>query len=159
MSAAPRRLLAMRSQQFASDAEAVWSWTVDPDRYARWFPGIVAIERLDDGPLQTGHRLRETVALAPGLRTTGELVVRECAPTRRLVIDGTLPLLQPTVEFVVEPGPDGTVMHWSMYTRQQHPVLARLVASIVRPVLQRRLRIGLRRLERLLDGASPGQRG
>ncbi|RMF17089.1 MAG: SRPBCC family protein [Candidatus Dadabacteria bacterium] len=151
MNNSTHQLLATQSRRFPVDADRLWFWTANPDRYAQWFPGVVAIESLSNGPLRPGFQMRETVALVPGLHARGNLTVRECRQPHRLQIDGTLPLLKPTVAFVIDDVPGGAILRWSMYTRQHNPVVARLLTILVRPMLQRRLRKGLDHLGQLVS--------
>jgi uncharacterized protein YndB with AHSA1/START domain len=66
----------------------VWSAATDVEGAATRMSGVERIELLTEGPFAVGTRWRET-RIAPGPSATEELVVTECVPPRRFVVEGT----------------------------------------------------------------------
>jgi uncharacterized protein YndB with AHSA1/START domain len=66
----------------------VWSAATDVSGAATRMSGVEHIELLSDGPFAVGTRWRET-RTAAGPPATEELVVTECVPPRRFVVEGT----------------------------------------------------------------------
>jgi uncharacterized membrane protein len=47
-----------RSIEIAAPAEKVWTTMTDVQRWPDWTPTVTSVERLDDGPLRIGSRVR-----------------------------------------------------------------------------------------------------
>jgi uncharacterized protein YndB with AHSA1/START domain len=68
--------------------ERVWAAATDVAGAAVRMRGVEHVELLTDGPFAVGTRWRETRSAA-GPTATEELVVVECEPERRFVVEGT----------------------------------------------------------------------
>jgi uncharacterized protein YndB with AHSA1/START domain len=69
--------------RFEQDPATVFAALTDPERLAAWHHGFDGAERLDEGPLAVGSRLRLT-ARVDGRPATLDVEVVELEPSRRL---------------------------------------------------------------------------
>jgi len=146
-------LLAESSIVIACPPERAFAIAANLENFPRWFPGVLAIVSADSLPFATvGKRYRETVAMP--LRGTRSVLIRviEAASPHRLVTEGSLPLLLPRMEMDVTACEAGRCrVTWRMYSRNARGWRLWVVLPLARRVMMRRAKIGLRRLERLLE--------
>lgn len=152
-------LLASASVVIRCPQGRAFDFVANLENFPRWFPGVLHVRPSDSLPHATpGKRYEETLVTA--LRGTTSVVIRvmEGHAPRRLVTEGTLPLLMPRMEIEVEDaGPAGCELHWRMLSRNTAPVVRWTVLPLAARVMQRRAQAAMPRLKRLLE-ASPAAR-
>ncbi|HEV7757109.1 MAG TPA: SRPBCC family protein [Mycobacteriales bacterium] len=75
-------------RRIKAPVDRVWRSATDVAGAGKRMSGVERIEPLTDGPFAVGTRWRET-RTAAGPSATEELVVVECEPPRRYVVEGT----------------------------------------------------------------------
>jgi uncharacterized protein YndB with AHSA1/START domain len=129
--------------------EAVFPWLLEPERVPRWTGHLETYERIDDGPIGTGSRFRETLVLS-GSRYTVELeVTRYDPPTgaeSRFATNG----VQLHNTYVLEAGGGGTRLTQSLDAKATS-FGARMIIPVVQPRLERKLTEDLERLKSVLE--------
>jgi hypothetical protein len=101
---------------------------------------------------RAGKRYRETVHLPFGRTTTIDIEVKEARPGVRLLTEGEgLLLPSMSVQFAAVSG-ERTRIDWRMVSRNQEWWFRWLAAPVLRAVMGRRARRGLRRLRQNLEG-------
>ena len=128
----------------------------DVERYPRWLiaSGIVRVERLDDGPLRAGSRLR----------------IAQTVAGRSTVLDGRVTVLEPGAAFglrgkdkdgisveidaALGPQDSGTRLRWSLALKL--PLRFRMFESMVKPQAKRAAALDLEAFKRRLESARPG---
>lgn len=116
--------------------EDVWSFLMDPANDPRWERSVVHSERLDDGPIGEGSRVRRTVALGGRrLRIDREIVEFEPARHASFVIVGGP--IGGGGSYTVEPVPGGTRLTYG--TRHAMSGLLRLAEPALRWAYPRQL--------------------
>jgi len=84
--------------------ERVWAILVDVERWPARIPTVDRVERLDDGPLAVGSRIR----LAQPRLGEGVWTVTELTPGTSFTWTSTSPGVRVTASHVVEPSPEGS---------------------------------------------------
>lgn len=133
-----------------------FDYAANLENFADWFPGVINIAARDElSTATTGKEYLETV-LVPlrGERSVLIRVVDARAP-RRLITEGDLPLLLPRMEIEFgENAPRTCTIHWRMLSRNKSTLLRWTVLPAARVIMRRRARLGLRNLQRLLEGGT-----
>lgn len=84
--------------------ERVWEVLVDVERWPARIPTVDRVERLDDGPLAVGARIRLAQPKLPEAVWT----VVELTPGRAFTWASTSPGVRITASHVVDPAPEGS---------------------------------------------------
>jgi hypothetical protein len=128
------------------------------ERYPEWLiaSGIVGVERLDDGPLEAGSRLRVEQRVA-GRAATLEGVVTVLEPDRRFGFeardkDG----IKVDIEASVTAAPDApvTILRWSI--KVGLPLRFRMLEGMVAPQARRAAALDLEAFKRRLESVAEG---
>lgn len=131
----------------------VFAFATDPARLPEWQTNTVVAERVDDGPLRVGSRLRE-VHRGPGGRESESLVeVAELEPDRTFalrMIEGPLPV---DAHLAFQPGESGTGTKVSFTVDGKLTGAKRLLEPLLTIVLKRQFREHCQNLKRALESA------
>jgi carbon monoxide dehydrogenase subunit G len=130
--------------------EAVFPWLLEEDRVPRWTGNLQAYEKLDDGPLRVGSRVRQTIELS-GSRVSVEIEVVRYEPPRAAEAQFATNGVQVVNVYELEPAGAGTRLTQSMDAKAKS-LGARMLVPVVQPRLERKLTEDLERLRALLDG-------
>ena len=137
---------------------AVFSELIAIERYPEWLiaSGIVGVERLDEGPLQAGSRLRVEQRVA-GRAATLEGVVTVNEPDQRFGFeardkDGVKVDLEASVA-AAEDGP-ATILRWSI--KVGLPLRFRMLEGMVAPQARRAAALDLEAFKRRLESVAEG---
>jgi uncharacterized protein YndB with AHSA1/START domain len=126
----------------------VFGYATDPDRLASWQTNTVSSEKLDEGPMRVGTRLRE-VHRAPGGKELESVVeVSEYERDRSFalrVVEGVPVHAQMTFE----PAGDGTLMRFRGHGELSGAM--RLAQPLLRRTLQRQFAGQCETLKRVLE--------
>jgi hypothetical protein len=143
----------------ARTVPAVFAELVALDRYPDWLiaSGIVRVERLDDGPLANGSRLRVEQKVA-GRAATLEGVVTVHEPDQRFGFeardkDG----IKVDIEAVLAADGAGTLLRWSV--RVGLPLRFRMLEGMVAPQARRAATLDLEAFKRRLESVAGGGEG
>ncbi|MBF6299125.1 SRPBCC family protein [Nocardia amamiensis] len=152
-------LLASAEAIVRCSREKTFAYAADLENFAEWFPGVLSVVSHDELPFaESGKLYLETVAVP--LRGRRQVLIRvaEATPSRRLVTEGELPLLQPRMEIeFLDAGPDACEVHWRMFSRNKRSLPRWTIFPIARRVMTMRARTALRNLRwRLEDDAARG---
>lgn len=131
----------------------VFAFATDPSRLPEWQTNTVAAERVDEGPLRVGSRLRE-VHRGPGGREVESLVeVAELEPDRTFalrMIEGPLPV---DAHLAFRPGESGRGTKVSFTVEGELIGAKRLLEPLLTIVLKRQFREHCQNLKRVLEPA------
>jgi hypothetical protein len=137
---------------------AVFAELIAIERYPEWLiaSGIVGVERLDEGPLQAGSRLRVEQRVA-GRAATLEGVVTVNEPDQRFGFeardkDG----VKVDIEASVAAAPDApaTILRWSI--KVGLPLRFRMLEGMVAPQARRAAALDLEAFKRRLESVAEG---
>lgn len=137
---------------------AVFAELIALERYPEWLiaSGIVGVERLDEGPLQAGSRLRVEQRVA-GRAATLEGVVTVNEPDQRFGFeardkDG----VKVDIEASVAAAPDApaTILRWSI--KVGLPLRFRMLEGMVAPQARRAAALDLEAFKRRLESVAEG---
>src|SRR5688572_1904484 len=109
-------LLASTSVVIECNRERAFQYAADLAHFAEWFPGIIAVRPRDATPPATvGKVYDETLAMPLGRERAVVIRVMEVEPQRRLVTEGSLPLLLPRMEMdFADVGSGACRLQWRM---------------------------------------------
>lgn len=146
-------LLTHRTIDIACSEERAFRYAADLENFPAWFPGVVALTSEDALPFATlGKAYREVVVLPMRGRRTVSIRVIDVEAPKRLVTEGTLPMLLPRMELDLSRiDADACRVTWRMQSRSESVLVRWLVLPWARYVLTRRADAGLRRLKALLE--------
>ena len=147
-------LLAQGSVEIQRACPEVFAYVTNLENFPAWFPGVAAIHGQGAlGHAQVGKRYRETLRMPVGLIATIDIEVKEARAESLFVTEGS-GLLMPrmSVDFAVLPN-GSTRVDWRMVSRNQRRWVRWLLLPILRRVMGRRARAGLRQLRVNLEGA------
>jgi uncharacterized protein YndB with AHSA1/START domain len=134
--------------QIERPAADVFAYATDPAKLPTWQTNTVSAERLDDGPMRVGSRLRE-VHRAPGGKELASVVeVSAYEPDRRFalrVVEGT-PI---HLDMSFDPDGGGTRVRFRAHGRLTGPM--RLAQPVVGTMLKRQFSSQLQTLKRVLE--------
>jgi uncharacterized membrane protein len=152
MTTAPHELLAEGTVEIGRSCDDAYAYVSNLENFPAWFPGVAAMRALDaTAHGSVGKRYRETVHLPFGRTTTIDIEVKEAQPGAHLVTEGQgllLPCMR--VQFTALSGAR-TRIDWRMVSRNHAWWFRRLAAPLLRAVLGRRARRGLRQLRLNLE--------
>lgn len=132
----------------ARPAEDVFAFVADPRNDPKWHTDVLEAHRNDEGPVGAGTTY--AVRFKPFMgQSEGTITVREYAPPKRVVMDGKMGSMAPTVTLTVEPNGAG-----SRFTRHvQIPArgLLRILAPLMGPMVRKEADRFLANLKRELE--------
>lgn len=138
--------------------ERVFDVAIDLEQFAAWFPGVVDIQSLDRLPAgQPGKRYVEVIR-GPGSYST-RVVIRLVQAQRPAWFrtEGELAAVLPRMEMrFARIGANSTQVDWQMVSRRRG-LRIHLWLPLLRWVMGRRSREGLRRLKSLIEGDDASQ--
>jgi carbon monoxide dehydrogenase subunit G len=108
------------TQFIDASPEAVWAVVSDIGSAAETLSGVVAIERLTDGPYGVGTRWRETRTMF-GMKDTMEMEVAESEPGRRTVVLSPVGDILYRTEFALRPRAGGGTELRMDFSAEQPP--------------------------------------
>ena len=129
--------------------DVVFSVVTDPARLSEWQPLVVRVERLDEGPLRAGSRMRE-VRKVRGKELAQVVEVADLEPPRRFgprVVEGPLPVHGDLIFSSTADG--GTRVHVHAYGRARGAM--RLLEPLLSLGIKREFRGQYRRLKEILE--------
>jgi carbon monoxide dehydrogenase subunit G len=117
----------------ARSAEEVFAFVSDPCNDPKWHTDVLEVHRTDDGPAGVGTTYATRFKPFMG-QSEGTVTVREYAPPQRVVFDGEVGTMAPTITLTVEPDGPGTrfTRHVAIQTRGLLRVLAPLMTPMAR---------------------------
>lgn len=135
--------------------DAVFDYAIDMERFADWFPEVVRIDAVDSrAKTEIGKEYLESVKVPlRGVRRI-RLAVREVRPCRSFVTEGRFAPLLPRMELGFADRDGGTDFTFRMFSRNDSPLVRRLLLPWAARVLQRRAALGVARLKARLEGGS-----
>lgn len=153
MTTARCELLAEGTIEIGRSCDDSFAYISNLENFPAWFPGVASMRALDASDHGTvGKRYRETVHVPFGRTTTIDIEVKEARPGVRFLTEGEGPLLpRMTVQFTAV-SEERTRIAWRMVSRNQRWWFRWLAAPLLRIVMGRRARRGLRRLRQNLEG-------
>ena len=155
MSGAQPELLAQGSVEIARPLHETFAYVANMENFPTWFPGVAsmrALNTLEHG--QVGKRYRETVHTLFGRTGTIDIEVKEARVGERMRTEGDGFLLAGMSVDFVPLSDDTTRVEWRMVSRNQGRWFRWLVVPLLRRVMRRRAREGLRKLRENLERAS-----
>ncbi len=139
----------------------VFAYVSDMERFAEWFPGVVAMAAADAlAPGQPGKQYLETVRLPWRGHRQIRLQVKESRSPHFFATEGRLPPLLPRMEIALaEAAPGSCELTWRMFSRNTSPAVRYLLLPMARRVMGARAGAGVQALKlRLEAGAAvPGR--
>ena len=128
-------------------ADEVFPWLFDEDKVPQWTSGLEAYERLGDGPLAVGSRIRQSL-LVSGQRLSFELEVVRLEPPRAAESRFEAQGFQARNLYSLA-GTDGQTRLTQAIEAKVGSFSARLLAPIIEPRLQEKLERDLAALQAL----------
>jgi hypothetical protein len=141
-------LLAQASATIQCPRDVAFHYVANLENFANWFPGVIRISAADSLPFDAvGKQYHETVAVPlRGERRVLLRVVEVKAPAR-IVTQGALPTVLPRMEIEFrEAGSGRCVVEWRMFSRSTSGLARWTILPLVRRLMTRRARAGVRRL-------------
>jgi hypothetical protein len=153
MSNKPNVLLADETMSIASPISTVFAFLSNHENYSRWYPGALSVTSVDGLPPGTvGKVYRETLRLPSGRDRVFDIEVVASRTPDLFMTEGTLAPLHPRMEMgLTAKSADETVLNLKFFSRNQSVVGRLLIGALVRRVVRRQSRAGLRRLKALLE--------
>jgi hypothetical protein len=141
-------LLASTSGVIDCTRERAFQYAADLSHFADWFPGVIAVQPRDATPIATiGKLYDETLAMPLGGRRLVTIRVMQADPLRRLVTEGSLPLLLPRMEMdFADVGSGACKLEWRMFSRNAASLPRWTVLPLARRTMQKRADLAMRRL-------------
>jgi uncharacterized protein YndB with AHSA1/START domain len=135
--------------QLAPAPADVFPWLLEADRVPRWTGHLEAYERLDDGPLGVGSRLRQVLDVS-GRRIDVELEVTRYAPPHGAETRFSTNGIDVVSDYALEPAGAGTRLTQTIDARPTS-LTARMIVPVVQPRLEQKLTEDLERLRTTLS--------
>jgi uncharacterized protein YndB with AHSA1/START domain len=153
MSSKPNILLADETVSIASPISTVFAFLSNHENYSRWYPGAMAVTSVDGLPAGTvGKVYEETLRLPSGRDRVFDIQVVESRAPDLFMTEGTLAPLHPRMEMrLTAKSADETLLNLKFFSRNQSTLARLLVGALVKRVVRRQSRAGLRRLKSLLE--------
>lgn len=133
--------------------EAVFGALADVERFPGWLvaSGVVRVERLDAGPLETGSRVRiQQMVAGRGTILDGTITALE-SPRRFALRGRDRDGVSVDIDATLAPDGDGTRLRWSL--RLDLPLRFRMFEGLVAPQLERAAALDIEALKRRLEAA------
>ncbi len=128
----------------------VFPWLLEEDKVPRWTGHLTRYERLDDGPLSAGSRVRQVLEVS-GRTIDVELEVTAYEPPSGAQTRFSTNGIQVVSSYALEAAGAGTRLTQALEARPGG-FSARLLVPIVQPRLQEKLTEDLERLREQLGG-------
>jgi uncharacterized protein YndB with AHSA1/START domain len=132
--------------------QEVFSAITDLERLPEWQPAVVAVEKLQDGPLRAGSRLKE-IREVRGKRLEQIVEIAALEPARRFdmrIVEGPLPVHG---DLTFSPNPEGgTRLHMHAFGHANGAL--RLLQPLLSIGLKREFQGQYRRLKGLVEAAA-----
>jgi uncharacterized protein YndB with AHSA1/START domain len=126
----------------------VFPWLLEADRVPRWTGHLETYERLDDGALGSGSRLRQVLDVS-GRRIDVQLEVTRYEPPRGAQTRFSTNGIDVVSDYALEPTASGTRLTQSIDAKPTS-LSARMIVPIVQPRLEQKLTEDLERLRETL---------
>ncbi len=139
------------SIEIARPPHAVAAYEFDPVNDPDWIGGVKAVERLTDGPIGTGARVRRVGAFL-GRQIEWVMDVIEYVPERRLALHAIRSPFPMDVAYDLAPVPAGT--RASIRIRGEARAMYGLLGPLTPLMVRRSLQGDLKRLKRALERSS-----
>jgi hypothetical protein len=152
MNSKPNILLADETVSIASPISTVFAFLSNHENYSRWYPGALAVTSVDGLPPGTvGKVYEETLRLPSGRDRVFDIKVVESLAPNLFMTEGALAPLHPRMEMrLTAKSADETLLNLRFFSRNQSTIARFLIGALVRRVVGRQSRAGLRRLKSLL---------
>jgi uncharacterized protein YndB with AHSA1/START domain len=128
----------------------VFPWLLDEDKVPRWTGNLQAYERLDDGALGTGARIRQVLDVS-GRRIDVELEVTRYDPPHGAETRFTERGIDVVSAYALEPARAGTRLTQTLEAKPRG-LSARMLVPVIQPRLEAKLTHDLERLRAELSG-------
>lgn len=128
----------------------VFPWLLDEDKVPRWTGGLEAYERLDDGALGRGSRVRQVLEVS-GRRIDVELEITAYNPPSGAETRFSTNGIEVVNAYALEPAGTGTRLTQSVDAKPSG-FTARMLVPVVQPRLEEKLTQDLERLRVELSG-------
>lgn len=132
----------------ARPAEEVFAFVSDPRNDPKWHTDVIEAHRTDDEPVGAGTTYAVNFKPFMG-QSKGTITVREYAPPRRVVFDGRMGSMAPTVTLTVEP--DGAGSRFTRHVQIPPRGLLRIVAPLITSMVRKQADEFLANLKRELE--------
>lgn len=134
----------------------VFAYVSDMERFAEWFPGVVAMAGADAlAPGQPGKQYLETVRLPWRGHRQIRLQVKESRSPHFFATEGRLLPLLPRMEITLaEAAPGSCELTWRMFSRSASPAVRYLLLPMARRVMAARAGAGMQALKRRLEAGA-----
>jgi uncharacterized protein YndB with AHSA1/START domain len=126
----------------------VFPWLLEADRVPRWTGHLETYERLDDGALGTGSRVRQVLDVS-GRRIDVQLEVTRYEPPHGAQTRFSTNGIDVVSDYALEPTASGTRLTQSIDAKPTS-LSARMIVPIVQPRLEQKLTEDLERLRETL---------
>jgi uncharacterized protein YndB with AHSA1/START domain len=126
----------------------VFPWLLEADRVPRWTGHLETYERLDDGALGSGSRLRQVLDVS-GRRIDVQLEVTRYEPPHGAQTRFSTNGIDVVSDYALEPTASGTRLTQSIDAKPTS-LSARMIVPIVQPRLEQKLTEDLERLRETL---------
>jgi uncharacterized protein YndB with AHSA1/START domain len=130
--------------------EEVFPWLLEEDKVPRWTGNLEAYERLDDGALGPGSRVRQVLEVS-GRRIDVELEVTQYDPPRAAETRFSTMGIEVVNAYALEAAAGGSRLTQSVDAKPSG-LSARLLVPVVQPRLEEKLTQDLERLRTELSG-------
>lgn len=134
--------------------EAVFRFATEPANVPRFSPNVLEYERLDEGILRVGSRVRGTAKVA-GRRVDYIYEVTEFNPPERYVIRAVESPISFRVTQRYEATDEGTLVDWHTESDGYGGFFGKLAESVVTSMYARDVKSNLRTLKELLEVETP----
>ena len=132
----------------ARAAEEVFAFVSDPRNDPKWHTDVLEAHRADDGPVGVGTTYATRFKPFMG-QSEGTVTVREYTPPQRIVFDGQVGTMAPTITLTIEPDEAGT--RFTRHVEIQTHGLLRILAPLMTPMARREASRFLANLKRELE--------
>ena len=128
----------------------VFPWLLEEDKVPRWTGHLTAFERLDDGQLKTGSRVRQVLEVS-GRTIDVELEVIAYEPPTGAETRFSTNGIEVVNAYALEAAGPGTRLTQSIEAKPSG-LTARLLIPVIQPRLEQKLTEDLERLRETLSG-------
>lgn len=142
----------LATMEIARPPDAVAAYQFDPANDPRWIGGVTSAERLTDGPMAAGSRVRRIGGFL-GRPIEWVMDVVELVPDRRMAMHAVRSPFPMDVTYELAPAGDGT--RASIRIRGEARGMYGLLGPLTPLMVRRSVQSDLGRLKRVLE-ASPG---
>lgn len=131
--------------------QGTWDLLVDIDRQPEWMRDALSVEKLTEGPVDVGTKMRVPTQIL-FFRTTDMMEVTTFDPPRRWAVRH-VGLVTGEGEFSLEPagGGEATRVTWREHLEVPLGIFGRVGLKVLRPVLRRQFSHDLRRFKQICE--------